>query len=128
MPAPAIEMVLLKQVASYLAMPIFVVDADGALAYYNEPAEELLGHRYEEAGQLPLELWGPLWTPTDADGFPLPPDRLPLAIAVRERRPIQETLWIRGLDGVTRRITITAIPIHGSQAELLGGMAVFWES
>ncbi|MGH9002717.1 MAG: PAS domain-containing protein [Acidimicrobiia bacterium] len=121
-------MVLLKQVASYLAMPIFVVDAEGTLVYYNEPAEELLGHRYEEAGQLPLELWGRLWTPTNAQGDPLPPDRLPLAIAVRERRPAQETMWIRGLDGVTRRITITAIPIHGRTSELIGGMSIFWES
>jgi PAS domain-containing protein len=121
-------MVLLKQVASYLAMPIFVVDAEGALVYYNEPAEELLGHRYEETGQLSLELWGRLWTPTDSDGEPLPPERLPVAVAVRERRPAQETLWIRGLDGVTRRITITAIPLHGRTSELLGALAIFWES
>ncbi|MGH9035773.1 MAG: PAS domain-containing protein, partial [Acidimicrobiia bacterium] len=87
MPAPAIEMVLLKQVASYLAMPIFVVDAEGALVYYNEPAEELLGYRYEETGQLPLESWGQMWTPTDAQGDPLAPERLPVAIAAREHRP-----------------------------------------
>ncbi|MGH8972944.1 MAG: PAS domain-containing protein [Acidimicrobiia bacterium] len=128
MTAPAIEMVLLKQVASYLAMPIFVVDAEGALVYYNEPAEELLGHRYEETDQLPLEVWGPMWTPTDAGGEPLAPERLPLGIAVRERRPAQETIWIRGLDGVTRRITITAIPIDGRTSELLGALAIFWES
>ena len=128
MTAPPIEMVLLKQVASYLAMPIFVVDAEGALVYYNEPAEELLGHRYEETGQLPLETWGRLWTPTDAQGEPLPPERLPLGIAVRERRPSQETMWIRGLDGVTRRITITAIPLDGRTSELLGALAFFWES
>lgn len=128
MPAPAIEMVLLKQVASYLAMPIFVVDAEGALVYYNEPAEILLGRRYEETEQFPLERWGRLWTPTDADGEPLPPERLPLAVAVRERRPSQETLWIQGLDGVTRRITITAIPIDGRTSELLGALAIFWES
>lgn len=128
MPAPAIEMVLLKQVASYLAMPIFVVDAASSLVYYNEPAEELLGHRYEETEQMPLELWGRLWTPTDAQGDPLPPERLSLAVAVRERRPTQETLWIRGLDGVSRRITVTAIPISGRDSELLGGLAIFWES
>jgi PAS domain S-box-containing protein len=120
-------MVLLKQVASYLAMPIFVVDAHGTLVYYNEAAEELLGHRYEETGQLPLEVWGPLWTPTDAEGNALPPERIPLSIAVRERRPVQETLRIRGLDGVTRRITVTAIPIDSS-SELLGALAIFWES
>ncbi len=128
MPAPAIEMVLLKQVASYLAMPIFVVDAASSLVYYNEPAEELLGHRYEETEQMPLELWGRLWTPTDAQGDPLSPERLSLAVAVRERRPTQETLWIRGLDGVSRRITVTAIPISGRDSELLGGLAIFWES
>ncbi|MDQ3943842.1 MAG: PAS domain-containing protein [Actinomycetota bacterium] len=128
MSAPPIEMVLLKQVASYLAMPIFVVDAEGALEYYNEPAEDLLGRRYEEAGQLPLDLWGRMWTPTDSGGEPLPPDRLPLAIAVRERRPSQETLWIQGSDGVTRRIMITAIPINGRTSELIGALAIFWES
>lgn len=128
MSAPAIEMVLIKQVASYLAMPIFVVDAEGTLVYYNEPAEELLGRRYEEAGQLPLEQWGRLWTPTDSRGDPLPPEHLPLAIAIRELRPTQETIWIRGSDGVTRRITITAIPINGRDSELLGGLGIFWES
>jgi PAS domain S-box-containing protein len=126
--APAIKMVLLKQVASYLAMPIFVVDAKGALVYYNEPAEELLGQRYEETELAPLELWGPVWTPTDARGELLPPERLPVAIAVRERRPVQETLWIQGLDGVTRRITVTAIPVDGGDSELLGALAIFWES
>ena len=125
---PAIQMVLLKQVASYLAMPIFVVDAEGALVYYNEPAEELLGRRYEETGQLSLEVWGRMWTPTDSNGDPLPPERLPLGIAVREHRPTQETLWIRGSDGVTRRITITAIPINGRTSEILGALAIFWES
>jgi PAS domain S-box-containing protein len=127
-PAPAIQMVLLKQVASYLAMPIFVVDAEGALVYYNEPAEELLGHRYEETGQLPLENWGRLWTPTDSQGESLPPERLPVAVAIQEHRPAQDTFWIRGLDGVTRRLTVTAIPLNGRTSELLGALAIFWES
>lgn len=123
-----IEMVVLKQVASYLAMPIFVVDAEGSLVYYNEPAEDILGRRYEETGQLSLDAWGRLWTPTDADGNPLPPDRLPLAIAVREQQPVQDTFWIQGLDGVTRRLTITAIPLDGRTSEALGALAIFWES
>jgi len=38
-----IELILMKQVASYLATPIFLVDRAGTLLYYNEPAEALLG-------------------------------------------------------------------------------------
>ena len=31
----AIEVILMRQLASYLAMPIFVVDPDGNLLFYN---------------------------------------------------------------------------------------------
>jgi FOG: PAS/PAC domain len=125
--AEPIQLLLLRQVASYLAMPMFVVDAAGDLDYYNEPAEELLGRRYEETGQMPLAVWGLIFTPTDSRGQPLPPEELPLALAVRQRRATQGSFWIRGLDGVTRRLVITAIPLSGPDGEALGAMAIFWE-
>jgi hypothetical protein len=50
----AVELILMRQLASYLAMPIFLVDPDGNLLYYNEPAEYLLGRRYDETGEMPL--------------------------------------------------------------------------
>ena len=89
MSGPPIELLLLKQVAGYLAMPVFLIDEDGALEYYNEPAEELLGQRYEETGQIPLDTWGKIWAPTDLEGRPLAPEELPVAMAGRERRPVQ---------------------------------------
>lgn len=128
MPTPAIELVLLKQVASYLAMPIFVVDADGALDYYNEPAEALLGRRYEETGRLSLEEWGQMWKPAGEDGRPVRPEDLPLAVAIRERRPTQGFLHICGGDGISRRLTVTAIPLDGRPEDRLGAVALFWES
>ena len=39
MPQQEIEMILVRQLASYLAMPIFIVDPQGTLVFYNEPAE-----------------------------------------------------------------------------------------
>ncbi len=41
-----IEVILMKQVASYLAMPIFVVDPSGTLLFYNEPAETSRSRRW----------------------------------------------------------------------------------
>ena len=35
-----VELILLKQVAGYLATPMFLVDPDGNLLFYNEPAED----------------------------------------------------------------------------------------
>lgn len=125
--APPVEMMLLRQVASYLAMPMLVVDADGELVYYNEPADALLGRRYEETGEMPLGVWGTMFKPTDSDGQPLPPERLPLAMAVQRRHPTQGSFWILGLDGVTRRLVVSAIPLNDPDERPLGAVAIFWE-
>ena len=128
MSPPPIEVVLLRQIAGYLATPLFLVDEDGTLEYYNEPAELLLGHRYEETGQMPLEEWGRLWAPTDPDGRRMDPAELPLAVAVRDRKPVQGTFSIRGLDGVDRTLTVTALPLEASDGAHLGAVAIFWET
>jgi PAS domain-containing protein len=123
-----IEVILMRQLASYLAMPIFVVDATGTLVFYNEPAERVLGRRFEEAGEMPARDWATLWDPTDDDGRPLAPERLPLMIAVAERRPAHVRLWIRGLDGVRRCIEATAFPLIGRAEQSLGAVVIFWEA
>ncbi len=128
MNGPPIELLLLKQVAGYLAMPVFLIDKDGALEYYNEPAEELLGQRYDETGQIPLEIWGEIWAPTDLDGNPLAPEELPVAVAGRERRPVLGVVSIRRPDGSDRELTITALPFEAADGSLLGAFAIFWET
>jgi len=121
-----VELILLKQVAGYLATPMFLVDAGGKLLYYNEPAEELLGHRYEETSQMPLEEWGTIFSPTDSLGRPMPPEDLPLARALAGREPSQGNFFIRGLDGVARHLSVTAVPLEGPGGTHLGALAIFW--
>jgi SAM-dependent methyltransferase len=80
----AVELILPRQLASYLAMASFVADPAGTLLYYSEPAEALLGRRYDETGELSLPEWATLFHPTAKDGSPLPPDALPLVRALQE--------------------------------------------
>jgi PAS domain-containing protein len=122
-----VEVILLRQVASYLATPIFVVDPAGDLVYYNEPAEQLLGRRFDETGEMALAEWATLWRPTDEHGVPIPPDDNPLAFALRERKPTHGGLAIRSLDGRDRNITVTALPLVGQHGRNLGAVALFWE-
>ena len=123
----AVEIILTRQLASYLAMPIFLVDPAGRLLYYNEPAEALLGRRYDETGEMALEDWSTVWTPAAEDGSRLPPEELPLVIALRKRQAVHRTFWIRGLDGVSRKIGTTALPLEGQGGRHLGALAIFWE-
>lgn len=126
MPQKEIEVILMRQLASYLAMPIFVVDPDGNLLFYNEPAEGLLGRQFDEAGEMPMQEWATIFKPSDEDGTPLPPDALPLVKAIRWRKPAHRTIRITGLDGVSRRIEIIAFPLEGQGGRLLGAAAIFW--
>ena len=100
-----IELILMRQLASTLVMPIFLVDTSGRLLFYNEPAEQILGLRFDETGEMPASEWTLRWEPTDAAGAPLAPERLPLMVAVEERRPAHGELWIRAsrADGDTSR-------------------------
>ena len=123
-----IELILARQLASHLAMPIFIVDPPGNLIYYNEPAEIILGRRFEETGEMPVEQWSTIFKPTDETNKPLAPEALPLVIAVKQHRPAHRDMWIQGLDGVRRRIEVTAFPIDGQAERYLGALAIFWES
>lgn len=122
-----IEVILMRQLASYLAQPIFVVDAHGALLYYNEPAERILGLRFEETGEMSTEQLALTFRPADEAGRPLPAQEVPVIAALYSRRPAHRTLTIQGLDGVGRRIEATGIPLIGQQGKLLGAFAIFWE-
>jgi PAS domain-containing protein len=127
-PQHPVEVILTKQLASYLAMPIFLVGPGGDLLYYNEPAEQLLGCRFDETGEMDLAVWSDVFTATDDAGDPLAADRMPLVIAVQEQRPAQDDFWIIGLDGVKRHLSVTAVPLLAQDGRNVGAVALFWEA
>jgi PAS domain-containing protein len=121
-----IEVILLRQVASYLEVPIFLVGIEGELLYFNEPAEPLLGLRFDDVDELSMADWLASFRPGDEDGGHLAADDVPLVVALRSERPVQGRLTILGLDGERRMIETTAFPLRGQGGRLLGAMALFW--
>ena len=123
----SVELILIRQWASYLTMPIFVIGADGLLAYYNEPAETLLGRTFDEAGEMPLHQLASIFEITDERGTAIEMDQFPPAIAWIEHRPAHGRLRYRALDGPWRLVDVTAIPVEGHDEQHLGAVAIFWE-
>jgi len=122
-----IEVILTRQLASCLATPIFLVDPAGTLVFYNEPAELILGQRFDETGEMPAGEWAAAYTVTDENGDPVSADQLPLLIALREHRPTHGRIRIVGLDNVRRLIDVTAFPLIGEAGDDYGAVALFWE-
>lgn len=124
--AYAIEIILNRQLAECLSIPVFITDVSGNLLFYNEPAEDILGLRYEDTGEMPVEEWGTIFKNRDEEGQPLPVEELPLVKTLKYRLPHHKTFWIESLKGKAEKISVTAYPIIGRADTFLGAVAIFW--
>ncbi|MFZ9388035.1 MAG: hypothetical protein ACO25B_09150 [Chitinophagaceae bacterium] len=127
MPAYPIEIILSRQQADCLSIPVFITDTIGTLVFYNEPAEEILGQRFDETGEMPVEVWGTIFNPVDEYGNPMPPEELPLVKTLKNRRPYHKVFLIQSLRGTIEKISVTSYPILGRAGDFLGAVAIFWE-
>jgi PAS domain-containing protein len=122
-----VELILARGLMSNITTPAFLVDAAGTLVFYNDAAGDLLGLRYEEAGQMELAQWGTYFVPLAPDGHQLTLGELPLSVALRECRPVHLAFSVRSALGEDRDIEASAFPIVGN-AGVRGAMAIFWDA
>lgn len=122
-----IQLILARQFASSLAMPILIVDTEGTLIYYNEPAEVILDQRFEETGEMAAEDWTRLFAIADEERNPIAPDDRPLMMALSDRKPYFRAVWMRCGHREWRHVNITAFPLIGESGQFLGAKMIFWE-
>lgn len=114
------EIILARQLASCLATPIVIVDAEGMLIFYNEPAEAVLNQRYDETGDMLAAEWGAYFAVSDLDRNPIPVEEWPLVLAFTKQLAVARVVWLRCGDEKWRKINFTAFPIIGQAGDLLG--------
>ena len=120
-------LILARELASNLATPTMIVDDAGCLVFYNEAAEAVVGRRFAETGEMPMDDWTASFRPRSVDAAdPLPAESRPARIAFDERRPAHERFRITSTDGVDRDVAVTAFPLFAHSDEFVGIMAIFW--
>jgi PAS domain-containing protein len=119
-------LILAREFASNLSTPVLIADARGYLVYYNEAAESVVGRRFSEAGETPLDDWVGAFEPRTLSGEPLPPEHRPAGIAFNERRAAHLRFLITSADGVEREIESTAFPLFARTDEFVGIVVIFW--
>ena len=105
-----------------------VADTTEAIVFYNEPAERILGVRFEETGRIgPEEADRLIELSDDPSAGPDDAGR-PLLTALQQRRPAHARRWLlRRGDRVRLQVEITAFPVIDQEDRLLGAVAMFWE-
>jgi PAS domain S-box-containing protein len=91
---------LSQEAIEALPAAIYMTDTEGRLTFYNSAAAELWGCHPQLGETKFCGSWKLYWP----DGTPLPHDECPMALALRERRPI------RGMEAVAERPDGTRIP------------------
>jgi PAS domain-containing protein len=119
-------LILARAFASNLSTPTLLTDADGHLVFYNEAAEAVIGRRFSETGEMPMDDWLTAFDRRTSAGEPLLPERGPTRIALEERRPVHVSYLATSTDGVEREIEVSAFPLFAHTDELVGAIVVFW--
>jgi PAS domain-containing protein len=122
-----IQLILARQLASSLAVPILLVDTAGTLIYYNEPAEVILDQRFEESGEMAADTWSGRFALADEERKPIAQEDRPLMMAISERKPFSRTVWMRCGHREWWHVNITAFPLIGEGRQFLGAQMIFWE-
>ena len=103
------------QVLDALPTALYTTDTEGRVTYCNHAAIELAGRRPE----IGRDLWCVAWRLYNPDGSPLPLDECPMAVALRQKRPI------RGVEVVAERPDGTRAPLMPHPTPLFDESGVF---
>jgi len=108
---------------------VIVVDTTETIVFYNEPAERILGVRFEETGRIgPEEADRLIELSDDPAAGPDDAGRRPMLTALQQRRPVHARRWLlRRGDRVRLQVELTAFPVIDQEDRLLGAVAMFWE-
>jgi PAS domain S-box-containing protein len=89
-----------RHVLDALPTPVYTTDGEGVVTYFNAAAAELAGRE----PRVGIDRWCVSWRLHYPDGRPLPLDQCPMAIALKERRPV------RGVEIVVERPNGERVP------------------
>jgi PAS domain S-box-containing protein len=108
-----------REMIDALPVAIYTTDAEGRLTHYNRAAVEFSGRTPE----LGTDHWCVSWKLYHADGTPLPHDKCPMAIALKEGRAV------RGVEAIAERPDGKRIwfmpfptPLRDAEGKIVGGI------
>ena len=121
-------LILAREFASNLSTPTLIADERGYLVFYNEAAEDVIGRRFGEVGEVPLDDLLGAFDAKALTGEPIPREDRPARVALDQRRASHLRYIVTSADGVDRELEATAFPLFAHTEEFVGAVVIFWRS
>ena len=107
------------EILDALPAAIYVTDAEGTITYFNQPCVEL-------AGRVPTvgaDKWCVTWKIFTPEGEFVPHDECPMAVAIRERRPLRDVEAIAERpDGTRVHFVPYPTPLYDREGRFAGAV------
>lgn len=102
-----------------LPAPIYVTDTDGTITYFNQACVALAG-RTPQCGR---DRYCVTWKLYTDQGEYLPHDRCPMAVTIREQRPIRNVeAIVERPDGTTLNVAVFPTPVFDTAGNFAGAI------
>lgn len=101
-----------------LPIAVYTCNAEGYIELYNEAAAQLWGTK----PLIGKDLWCGSWKIYRQDGTPLPLEECPMALALKEKKPISFEILIERPDGSKRHIIPNPQPTFDANGVLSGAI------
>jgi PAS domain S-box-containing protein len=117
---------LFRMVLEGLRTAVYVVDRDGKTLFWNHGAERINGHlRQDVVGRV---CGGNFLGETDSDNNDLSGPLAPVAVVIREGKPIEAQVSLRPKTGHRIPVQLWSLPIRNAQGLIVGAVESFEES
>jgi PAS domain S-box-containing protein len=108
-----------REILEALPIAVYTTDAKGRITYFNRAAAELSGR----TPRVGTDLWCVTWRLFRPDGSPLPHDQCPMAVALKENRPVTgEVIVAERPDGTRASVIPYPVPLRDATGALIGGV------
>ena len=110
-----------RRLIDAIGLAVYTTDAEGRIQTFNDEAVRLWG-RTPEVGR---DLWCGSWKIFNPDGSPMTLDARPMAITLKERRPVRDVeILAERPDGTRIAVLPYPTPLWAEDGELLGAINV----
>ncbi len=109
----------LRELIEALPTAVYTTDAAGRITMFNQAAVELAGR----VPQVGVDSWCVSWKLYRPDGTPLPHDQCPMAVALKEDRPIRGgEIIVERPDGTRLTAMPYPTPLYDASGQLVGAI------
>jgi PAS domain S-box-containing protein len=109
----------LRELLAAIPAAIYMTDAQGKITYFNQAAEEMAGR----TPTIGSDEWCVTWKLHRPDGTPLPHGECPMAIALKEGRPIRNAeVVVERPDGTRVPVIPYPTPLRDGEGNIVGAI------